>query len=94
MNEMTNPVLSPVLAPVNDEEHWATRDGGVNLFMWNKNAGTPAKNTAPPPRAGRSVVRPPRGPRRGSAAFAGGASGVGREGRGVGMNRSGMRPSG
>jgi pimeloyl-ACP methyl ester carboxylesterase len=43
MNEMTKPSLSSVLAPAKGEEHWTTRDGGVKLFMWNKNTGDAAK---------------------------------------------------
>ena len=38
MNEMTKPS-----AALKGQEHWTTRDGGVKLFMWNKNAGDPAK---------------------------------------------------
>jgi len=40
MNEMT--VASAV--SVKGEEHWAGKDGGVKLFLWEKVAGDPAKS--------------------------------------------------
>ena len=27
---------------ITGSEHWATKDGGVKLFLWNKNAGDPS----------------------------------------------------
>ena len=36
MNEKTK-------SPIKGEEHWASKDGGVKLFMWEKCAGDPAK---------------------------------------------------
>lgn len=35
MNEMT--------APINRDEHWTSKDGGVKLFLLEKCAGDPAK---------------------------------------------------
>jgi pimeloyl-ACP methyl ester carboxylesterase len=36
MNDLSNP-------PINGEEHWTTKDGGVKLFLFEKCAGDPAK---------------------------------------------------
>ena len=36
MNEMTT--------PINRDEHWTSKDGGVKLFLFEKCAGDPAKS--------------------------------------------------
>ncbi len=34
----------PSSAAIKSEEHWTTKDGGVKLFLFEKNAGDPAKS--------------------------------------------------
>ena len=40
MNEITQPYATAVKGT----EHWTVRDGGVKLFMWEKNTGNPAES--------------------------------------------------
>jgi pimeloyl-ACP methyl ester carboxylesterase len=36
-------ITKPATASLKGEEHWASKDGGVKLFLWEKCAGDPAK---------------------------------------------------